>query len=190
MTRADAAIKIDLMPGPVIDSGGIVIQRGGSERIPDLQPLWESLHEHHAAVATHLTAIGPVRAPGQSWEVRRALYEEWLAEPDAFVLVAQDGSRPVAYALVHMRGTEETWVTGDRVAELETLTVLPEYRSHGLGRALIDAVHGELRRLGVTQWAVGVIATNDDALRFYERLDLHPFVVIYLGTVPADTEAP
>lgn len=178
------------VPGPISDSEGIVIRRGGAERIADLQPLWESLHEHHAAVAPHLTAIGPVRPPEHSWQVRRALYEEWLTEPDAFVLVAEDGSRPVAYALVHMRGTEETWVTGERVAELETLTVLPQYRSRGLGRALIDAVYVELRRLGVSEWAVGVIATNADALRFYERLDLHPFVVIYLGNVPADTGAP
>jgi ribosomal protein S18 acetylase RimI-like enzyme len=190
MTAAGAAIKMGPVPGPVIDSEGIVIRRGGAERIPDLQPLWESLHEHHAAVAPHLKAIGPVRAPEQSWEVRRALYEEWLPEPDAFVLVAEDGSRPVAYALVHMRGTEETWVTGERVAELETLTVLPEYRGQGLGRALMDAVHAELRRLGISHWAVGVIATNDDAIRFYERLDLHPFVVIYLGNVPAEPGAP
>src|SRR6202042_3115267 len=148
MTAAGAAIKIGLVSGPVIDSGGIVIRRGGAERISDLQPLWESLHEHHAAVAPHLQAIGPVRASQQSWEVRRALYEEWLAEPGAFVLVAEDDSRPVAYALVHMGGPEETWTTGDRVAELETLTVLPEYRSHGLGMRLMEAVHAELRRRG------------------------------------------
>jgi ribosomal protein S18 acetylase RimI-like enzyme len=165
---------------------GLVIVRAGPERIPDLQPLWESLHEHHAAVAPHLEVVGPVRAAAQSWRVRRALYEEWLSEPDAFVLVAEASARPVAYALVHMRGPEETWVTGDRVAELETLTVLPEYRGHGLGRALIDAVYAELRRLEVAHMAVGVIATNDDAIRFYERLDLHPFVVVYLGNVPAD----
>lgn len=163
----------------------VSIVRGGPERIPDLQPLWESLHEHHAAVAPHLEAVGPVRAPEQSWRVRRALYEEWLVEPDAFVLVAEAGPRPVAYALVHMRGAEETWVTGERVAELETLTVLPEYRSRGIGRALIDGVYAELRRLRVAHMGVGVIATNDEAIRFYERLDLHPFVVVYLGKVPA-----
>jgi GNAT superfamily N-acetyltransferase len=174
------------MSGGVAQNGGIVIRQGGPERIPDLQPLWESLHEHHAAVAPHLQAIGPVRASQQSWDVRRALYEEWLAEPEAFVLVAEDDSRPVAYALVHMGGPEETWTTGDRVAELETLTVLPEYRSHGLGMRLMEAVHDELRQRGVGQMAVGVIATNDDAIRFYERLDLHPFVVVYIGNVPAE----
>ena len=69
------------------------IVRAGSERIDDLQPLWESLHEHHATIAPHLEELGPVRDPGQSWAVRRELYEEWLEEPDAFVLLAEVGRR-------------------------------------------------------------------------------------------------
>jgi ribosomal protein S18 acetylase RimI-like enzyme len=162
----------------------VTIERGGAERIDELQPLWESLHAHHAAVAPHLQALGPVRTPGESWAVRRALYEEWLAEPDAFVCVARADGQAIGYALVHMRGPEETWATGDRIAELETLAVLPEHRGGGIGAALVDAVHDELRRLGVGQLGVGVIATNADAIRFYERLGLLPFIVHYLGAVP------
>ena len=36
----------------------IRIVRGKSERIDDLQPLWESLSKHHAAVAPHLQELG------------------------------------------------------------------------------------------------------------------------------------
>jgi len=178
-----------IMPSQGADSERIVIVRGGPERIPDLQPLWQSLHEHHAAIAPHLTEVGPVRSPEESWHVRRRLYMEWLSEPDAFVLIAEDASRPIAYALVHMRGEEETWASGDRIAELETLTVLPAYRNRGIGRTLIDAVYDELRRIGVAQLGVSVIASNDDAIHFYERLGLHEFVVSYLGNVPAEKEA-
>jgi hypothetical protein len=32
---------------------------------------------------------------------------------------------------VHMRGPEETWATKERIAELETLTVLPGHRGRG-----------------------------------------------------------
>jgi hypothetical protein len=92
------------MPARALSDEGIIVVRAGSERIGDLQPLWESLHEHHAAVAPHLTDLGPVRSPRDSWEVRRELYEEWLAEPDAFVLIAQDDQRAVGYAVIHMRG--------------------------------------------------------------------------------------
>jgi GNAT superfamily N-acetyltransferase len=161
------------------------IVRGGVERLDDLQPLWESLSAHHAEVAPELTALGPLREPEDSWRVRRAIYEELLAEPGAFVLLAEVGSRPVGYALVHIRGPEETWETG-RVAELETLAVLPGERGHGIGTALVAAVFAELRDLGVSHWSVGVIGANAAAIRFYERLDLLPFTVAYIGGVPVD----
>jgi ribosomal protein S18 acetylase RimI-like enzyme len=110
----------------------VEIVRAGAERIPDLQPLWESLSR----------------------------------------------------ALVHMRGPEETWATGDRVAELDTLAVLPGHRGQGIGSALVDRVQDELRRLGVGHIAVSVIASNADAVRFYERLGLTRFLITFAGAVP------
>jgi ribosomal protein S18 acetylase RimI-like enzyme len=162
----------------------VTIARAGLERLDDLQPLWESLHDHHADVAPHLAQLGPIRSRRDSWLVRRELYEEWLAEPDAFALIAEAEGEPVGYALVHMRGPEETWTTGDRIAELETLTVLPGHRGGGIGMELMEAVYEELRRLGVRHMAVSVIASNEDAIRFYERLELQPFLVSFIGAVP------
>jgi len=162
----------------------VMIRRAGAEAIATLQPLWISLHDHHVAVAPHLRELGPVRGAAGSWTVRSALYEEWLAEPDAFVMVAEVDGIAVGYALAHMRGEEESWQTGPRIAELETLAVLPGQRGNGIGRRLVDAVHAELRRLGVAQLGVSVISANADAIRFYERLGLLPFCVSYLGNVP------
>jgi GNAT superfamily N-acetyltransferase len=159
------------------------IVRAGIERIDDLQPLWESLHEHHATVAPHLEQLGRVRAPDQSWAVRRELYEEWLAEPDAFVLLAEVDGEPIGYALVHLRGPEETWETGERIGVLETLTVLPDERGRGIGSTLFERIYAELRRLGVTELQVAVISKNAEALRFYERHGLLPFTVSFMGRV-------
>jgi ribosomal protein S18 acetylase RimI-like enzyme len=162
----------------------VEIVRAGAERIPDLQPLWESLSRHHAEVAPELAVLGEVRPQADSWAVRRALYEEWLGEPDAFALVAEIEGGPVGYAVVSLRGPEETWATGDRVAELQTLAVLPGHRGVGIGRALVDRMYEELRRLGVGHFVVGVVASNADAVRFYERLGLTKFIVAYAGQVP------
>jgi GNAT superfamily N-acetyltransferase len=165
-------------------SDSIQIVRAGRERIDDLEPLWASLSEHHAGVAPELRRLGPVRSADESWRVRRALYEEWLAEPDAFVLIAEGGGRPVGYALVHMRGPEESWDTGERIAVLETLAVLPGHRGGGIGGALFERFYDELRSLGIGVFEVAVIYTNTDARRFYERQDVLPFMVGYLGRVP------
>jgi ribosomal protein S18 acetylase RimI-like enzyme len=167
----------------------VEIVRAGAERIPDLQPLWESLSRHHAEVAPELAMLGEVRAEADSWAVRRALYEEWLRDPDAFVLIAESRGEPVGYAMIELRGPEETWATGDRVAELETLAVLPGHRGEGIGSALVERMHEELRRLGVSHFVVGVIASNADAVRFYERLGLTKFIVSYAGEVPPATDA-
>ena len=160
------------------------VLRVGADWIPRFEPLWESLRQYHVAIAPHLAALAPVRRPEESWAVRRGLYEQWLAEPDAFAMVALAGDEPVGYALVSWRPPEESWVTGDRVAELETLAVLPERRGEGVGRALMEAVFQELRRLGVREWAVGAVATNAGAIRFYERLGVVPFIRSFLGAVP------
>jgi ribosomal protein S18 acetylase RimI-like enzyme len=160
------------------------IVRAGSDRIDELQSIWESLSRHHAEVAPHLEQLGPVRAPAESWAVRRALYAEWLVEPGAFVLLAEASGRPVGYALVRLRGPEETWATGDRIASLETLAVLPGERGHGIGSALFERLYEELRAAGVRELDVGVIASNADARRFYERQGLLPFTVSYIGRVP------
>ncbi|MEA2418767.1 MAG: hypothetical protein QOE60_973 [Thermoleophilaceae bacterium] len=159
------------------------IVRAGIERIDELQPLWESLHEHHATVAPHMTQLGPVRRPDESWAVRRELYQDWLTEPDAFVLLAEVDDQPIGYALVHLRGPEETWQTGERIGVLETLSVLPDERGRGIGTALFERIYAELRGLGVRELEVAVISKNAKALRFYERHGLLPFTVSYMGRV-------
>jgi ribosomal protein S18 acetylase RimI-like enzyme len=155
----------------------------GRESVDRLEELWVSLSRHHAAVAPELEGVfGPVRPEGDSWAERRALYEEWLAEPDGFALIAESDARPVGYAVVSARAPEETWSSG-RVAELQTLAVLPEHRGHGIGTKLVERMHEELVRRDIGHFTVAVIASNTDAVRFYERLGLTPFLTTYAGRV-------
>jgi len=169
--------------------GGIRIVKAGPERIPDLEPLWKALHAHHRSVDPRIPGV-PMRGVDDTWPRRRAEYEEWLAEPDAFVLIAEDGDRPVGYALVHPKPADDGWETGGRFAELETLCLLPEARGEGLGKRMMDAVYAELRGLGIRALEIGVLATNEGAARFYEREGFRPWIVHYLGTVPEEGEGP
>src|SRR4051812_27980057 len=109
------------------------IVRAGAERIDDLEPLWAALNEHHVEIAPEFESLGPVRSRAESWRVRRELYEEWLAQPDAFVLIAQDDHAAVGYALVVFRAGEEAWASGDRIGVLESLSILPSHQAEGLG---------------------------------------------------------
>lgn len=159
------------------------IVRAGADRIPDLEPLWRALHAQHLAVDPRLPGI-PVRSQDEAWRRRRDLYVDWLAEKDAILLLAETRATAVGYALSHMHEPDEAWDTRGRFGVLESLAVLPEMRGRGVGRMLMAALHAELRHLGVTTLAIGVIDTNGGARRFYERLGFRPWMIHYLGTIP------
>jgi GNAT superfamily N-acetyltransferase len=91
--------------------------------------------------------------------------------PYAEVVLAEDGGRPVGFALFfHNFST----FLGRPGIYLEDLFVVPEHRGHGIGRDLL--VH--LARLAVErgcgrlEWAV--LDWNQEAIRFYERLGARP----------------
>ncbi len=164
--------------------GDVRIERASVERVDDVESLWKMLQDHHRSVDPDLAGI-PARDADDSWPRRRAKYLGWLRHPDAFVLIAEGGDGPVGYALVSIHEpADDTHVTNDRWAELQTLAVLPDHRGAGLGGRMMERVFGELRAAGIEQLAIGVIATNDRALRFYERYGFRPWVITTLGTVP------
>ena len=150
-------------------------RKTGQEVLPRLEPLWLSLHRHHAEVAPQL---GAVRAPADSWGMRRADYEAWFAAGDCFVVVAEAHEQLVAYAFVRVRDNRsDTWVVDSRVAEVETLCVMPDFRGQRLGERLLDFVYAELENHGVQEVSLHVIASNAGALRFYGEQGFEPTLV-------------
>jgi ribosomal protein S18 acetylase RimI-like enzyme len=160
------------------------IVSAGPGRLDELATLWKSLQEQHRSVDPGLPGIPPLSAD-DSWPRRRAKYVEWLRHPDAFVLIAEEDARPVGYALVSIHEpADDTHVTGERWAELQTLSIEPARRGAGLGTRMMERIYEELRALQIEELAIGVIATNERAMRFYERQGFRPWVVTTLGKVP------
>ena len=129
--------------------GEVAITRAGSERIDELEPLWQAMHAHHRSVAGHLEEVAAFRSAEESWGRRRAHYERVLAEPDTFLLLAERGL--------------------------------------GLGGRLLDEVYAELRRRGIDELSLAVMEGNDDALRFYARRGLVPYLTFLIGPVPPES---
>ena len=110
----------------------IRVTRAGQERIDDLEPLRKALHDHLATGAPQLADVTPFRSRNESW-ARRASHEAWLQEPEAFTLIAERESTVVGYALVATGGGGTMLATGERVASLETLSIVPPARGQGMG---------------------------------------------------------
>jgi ribosomal protein S18 acetylase RimI-like enzyme len=158
----------DPFPSP---PAGVTVTHGGPADIDRLAPLWKQLHDVHQAVDPQL---GPWVDGDTSWARRRELYEHCLSSPDAFLLLASRGDRLVGYVMVAVEpdGTrlwDDSWVVGEKVAELETIVLLPEERDRGLGSYLLDVVDAELGRRGIEDMVIGAVPGNRGAIELYER---------------------
>lgn len=147
----------------------------GQERLDDLKPLWQDLHEHHAALAPPQALV---RTFSESWRRQRRRYEHLFASEGTFLLLAADGSGiPTGYALAHVGPGLSIWQTTDVVVNVETLSVAAHLRGQGIGAALIERVQDEARRRHGAEMWLSVLSTNDNAVRFYERQGYVPFSV-------------
>jgi GNAT superfamily N-acetyltransferase len=156
----------------------------GVEEIDIVEPMWKTLQEHHVRITPELDPRTPGRDLADAWRMRRSKYVRWLEDPEAFFVVAEEESGPIDYAFVTVGPGYASWATGDRAAVLETLSVLPDRRSTGVGAALIEAAWERLGELGIDDMAITTTKTNVDAHRFYEHLGFRPGFVVYHGKRP------
>jgi ribosomal protein S18 acetylase RimI-like enzyme len=63
---------------------------------------------------------------------------------------------------------------GDRIAELESISVLPEHRGKGIGSMLMGECHREIEAIGVKDVIIGLLPGNEGARRLYERHGYRP----------------
>jgi len=93
-----------------------------------VEPLWIAVHHRHAETTPELA---PFVGDDESWAVRKVVYEELLVKPDTLLLLAFDGSAAIGYGLAHVTAVEDSWIpdtwqTGRRIGEIESLSVLPD----------------------------------------------------------------
>jgi len=141
-----------------------------------VEPLWIAVHRRHTET---MPELAPYVDDDTSWAARKELYEELLAKPDTLLLLAFDGDAAIGYGLAHVMAVEDSWVpdtwqTGSRIGEVESLGVLPRYRGSGLGSALLDRLEAHLRDCGAHDLILGVVPGNQDAIRLYQRRGYRP----------------
>ena len=152
--------------------------------LDQLAPLWNALQHHHVEVTPELGPRTRERTDQEAWRIRRGKYERWLGDPDTFFIVATVEGEPAGYAFVTVGMPYASWDAGERLADLETLSILPKHRSAGIGGALIDAVWERLAELGVADMQIVTTSTNAGAKRFYERHGFSHRLDVYYGKSP------
>lgn len=152
------------------------LRTGSAEDLDLIEPLWVAVHHRHIG---SMPELAPYVSDGDTWRARRTLYEDLLTKPDTLLLLAVVDDKPIGYGLTHVMPVadswiEDTWTTGDRIGEIESLSVLPSYRGSGLGSELLDRLESHLHERGVDDLILGALAGNSDAIRLYERRGYQP----------------
>lgn len=134
-----------------------------------VEGLWKEMVGHHHAV------IGdrwPGRDHDEAWRMRRSQYVEWLAAGEGFLyLVPGEGAEgvPLGYAFLRIGRAPSTLDLGERIGDLESLSVTAAARGLGIGTLLIEHCRALLRGEGIGFWSLTAVAANTDAIRLYER---------------------
>jgi len=153
-----------------------VLRRGSAADLAALEPLWVSVHHRHAE---SMPELAPYVDDQRTWAARSALYGELLEKPDTVLLLASVHGELAGYGLAHVMPVGETWVedtwqTGERIGEIESLAVLPSHRGRGIGTQLLTGLESELQAIGVRDLIIGVLPGNEAAIHLYQRRGYRP----------------
>jgi GNAT superfamily N-acetyltransferase len=146
----------------------------------------------------HLRAAHPSDAPAlvELWTevLRRGDRDQQVAEvghvvdrvsamPEERIVVAEVDDRVVG--AVHLRATTYSPINLEPVVEAISPHVLPEFRRHGIGSALVQAAADFAEELGIGHVGVAVAAGARESNRFMARLALGPAATLRVATTAA-----
>ena len=108
------------------------------------------------------------------------IYAVNLADPMNIYLVAEASNQKIGYASCHLQ-----WLLHHegKVAEIQEMFVLPEWRSQGVGKMLIESIKQKAKELGAVQLEVTTRLIREKAINFYKREhfeDSHKKLVFHL----------
>ena len=109
------------------------------------------------------------------------LYDLNVTNEDNIYLVALDGASPIGYASCHLQTLLHH---AGKVAEVQEMFVVPNYRSKGVGKLLMDRVKTVSKTKGAVQLEVTTRAIREGAIQFYKREsfeDSHKKLIYYFG---------
>jgi ribosomal protein S18 acetylase RimI-like enzyme len=98
---------------------------------------------------------------------RTQFWAERIADPDWPVFVIEEQGECVAFC--QMIASRDPDDDASQVGHITSLHVLPQLRSRGYGRVLMDHVLTEFRRRGFVAVTLWVLEQNWPARKFYEK---------------------
>jgi ribosomal protein S18 acetylase RimI-like enzyme len=166
---------------PVSSGPGFEIVPLAVDEVDRVELLWKAMVAHHREAVGE---VWPVRDAEDAWRRRRSQYLEWVAGEGTMLAAVPAGDPagpPLGYAMLMPSPVGATWDLGERIGEVESLSVAPEARGRGLGSALLEAARQHFVAAGFEFWSVAVVEENRGAVALYERAGFEPYYRQMLG---------
>ncbi|WP_257458901.1 GNAT family N-acetyltransferase [Archangium lipolyticum] len=112
----------------------------------------------------------------QDFEQEMADFPGAYSPPSGRLLLALDGSD--AAGCVGIRGLEQG------ACEMKRLYIRPAYRSHGLGRRLVEAALEQARAIGYSAMYLDTLPEMESAIRLYQALGFERTAPYYDNPIP------
>lgn len=94
-----------------------------------------------------------------------------LEHPDNFGYVALDGKEVVGILLAGELVRDENIYRNQKYFQIFDIVVSSSHKKRGIGKMLISRIAEEARHDGIKQIELEVFSFNNDAVRFYQRLN-------------------
>ena len=156
---------------------GVTIRPAETEESETVTALWVGLAADQRDYSSHLLP------DGNRQQIRETIVRHIVSN----TLLVADDDGIVGFVMFTMeKGSYEQDITRGIV---ENIYVEPAHRDSGLGERLLTAAEAKLKQRGAETIALEVMADNEDARRFYQRLGYKPHRVELEKPVQSDTHS-
>lgn len=159
----------------------VELEQIGPDQIDRVRELMLELHRHELSVQPAL-GTAPGRSDEAFWDHYSGGFARWYAD-GGFAFVARDGDHDVGFIFCTERDGLFGYESSERIGYVEDIVVLPDSRTGGTGRLLMDAARARFKQRGYSHFELSSVPGNEPARDFYRRLGLEPAAVLMIGEV-------
>jgi GNAT superfamily N-acetyltransferase len=138
---------------------------GGIELLGEIQPLWEQLNRHHAAISPYFADD----FRDYKFNERKAKLLKKYQPENLRIDIAQSQGCNMGYLI--------SAIATDGVGEIESIFIEENFRGQAIGDQLMRRALAWLDGRGVHTKVIAVAVGNERAYSFYERFGFYPRVV-------------
>ncbi len=121
-------------------------------------------------------------SPDQEEDLHTVIGAAGLTDDERLIVAEYDGQ---AAGAVYLRATTVSPINLERLVQTVSPHVLPQFRRHGIGSALMDAAVTFAEDRGIGHIGAAATSASRDSNRFFARLSMGPQAVLRVATTHA-----